>query len=82
MKLELFKEVALARDLPEHGLKRGDVATLVDLAPSADGTERGCVLEVFDAVGGTVAVVVVPADQVEPLHSGEVLAVRRLAQAG
>lgn len=79
---ELFKDVALARDLPEHGSKRGDVGTLVDFAPSADGTEQGCVLEVFDAVGGPVAVVIVPTDHVEPLHSGEVLAVRRLAQAG
>jgi hypothetical protein len=81
MELELFQEVALRRDLPERGLKRGDVATLVDFAPSADGKEQGCVLEVFDAVGNTVDVVIVPADQVEPLHAGEVLSVRQLAHA-
>lgn len=82
MQLELFQEVALARDLPEHGLKRGDVATLIDFAPSADGSEQGCVLEVFDAVGNSVAVVIVPAEHVVPLHAGEVLAVRQLAHAG
>lgn len=81
MPLELFKEVALSQDLPKHGLKRGDVATLIDFAPSANGEEQGCVLEVFDAVGNTVAVVIVPSDHVEPLHAGEVLAVRSLARA-
>ena len=81
MKLELFKEVALLADLPEEGLKRGDIATLIDFAPSKDGKERGCVLEVFDAVGNSIAVVVVPDTQVEPLHKGEVLTVRQLAGA-
>ncbi|MGH7339604.1 MAG: DUF4926 domain-containing protein [Candidatus Rokuibacteriota bacterium] len=81
MPLVPFKEVALRCDLPEHGLKRGDIATLIDFAPSADGKEQGCVLEVFDAVGSTVAVVIVPSEHVEPLHAGEVLAVRQLARA-
>lgn len=81
MALELFQEVALSGDLPEHGLKKGDVATLIDFAPSVDDSEQGCVLEVFDALGNTVAVVIVPADLVEPLHAGEVLAVRQFAHA-
>lgn len=81
-KLELYKEVALLRDLPEHGLKRGDVATLVDFAPGRDGKERGAVLEVFDAVGNSIAVIIVPDDQVEPLHAGEVLSVRSMMKAG
>ncbi|MBK8206968.1 MAG: DUF4926 domain-containing protein [Planctomycetes bacterium] len=80
-KLELYKEVALLRDVPEHGLKRGDVATIVDFAPSKDGKSRGAVLEVFDAVGNTLAVVIVPDHHVEPLHAGEVLSVRTLARA-
>ena len=81
MKLEIFKDVELDRDLPEHGLKRGDIAALIDFAPSADGKEKGCMLEVFDAVGSTVAVVIVPVEHVKPLHAGEVLAVRQLAHA-
>lgn len=31
MKVELYQEVALTRDLPEHSLKVGDVAMLVDV---------------------------------------------------
>jgi hypothetical protein len=81
MKLELYKEVALKKALPKHGLKRGDVATLIDFAPSKD-KERGCVLEVFDAVGNSIAVVVVPEKDIEALHKGEVLSVRTLAKAG
>jgi hypothetical protein len=79
--LELYKEVALLRDVPEHGLKRGDVATLVDFAPG-EGNERGAVLEVFDAVGNSIAVVILPDHEVEPLHAGEVLSVRNVARAG
>ena len=82
MKLELYKEVALKKALPKHGLKAGDVATLIDFAPSKDNKERGCVLEVFDAVGNSIAVVVVPEKDIEALHKGEVLSVRTLAKAG
>ena len=31
MTVELYQEVALTRDLPEYGLKAGDIAMLVDL---------------------------------------------------
>ncbi|MDJ0733570.1 MAG: hypothetical protein QNJ47_05690 [Nostocaceae cyanobacterium] len=33
MNFELFQRVALNRDLPEHQLKKGDVATLIDFIP-------------------------------------------------
>lgn len=33
MSLELYQEVALTRDLPEHQLRVGDVATLIDFVP-------------------------------------------------
>ncbi len=58
------------------------MATLVDFAPSKDGQEHGAVLEVFDAVGNTIAVVIVPDNQVEPLHAGGVLYVRSKINAG
>jgi hypothetical protein len=51
--------MALSDDLPEHGLRRGDVATLVEHHPGRPGQEDGYSLEVFNAVGGTVAVVTV-----------------------
>jgi hypothetical protein len=44
MKFELFREVALTRDFPEHQLRAGDLATLVDFVPHPSGGENGCVL--------------------------------------
>jgi len=58
MKFPLFKQVALARDVAEDGLKKGDVATVVDYHPVPDG-EDGYSLEVFNAVGDTIVVTVV-----------------------
>jgi putative heme iron utilization protein len=82
MNWPLYQRVALNRDLPEHGLKRGDVATLVDYVSHPEAGEQSCVLEVFNALGESVAVVVVRESEIEDLHAGEVLTVRPLAKAG
>lgn len=79
MKYELFARVALREDLPEHGLRRGDVATLVEFHSGRPGQESGYSLEVFNAVGDTVAVVTVRESQIEPLTANELLHVRPLA---
>ena len=76
-----YQRVALKRDLPEHDLKKGDVAVLVDHVPHPEGGEQGCVLEVFNALGESIAVVAVPESAVEDLRADEVLAVRPLADA-
>jgi hypothetical protein len=76
----LYERVALVQDLPEHGLKAGDVAVLVDRVPHPGGGEEGFVLEVFNALGESIAVVVVPGNGVAPLQADEVLAVRPLAR--
>jgi Domain of unknown function (DUF4926) len=55
--LPLYERVALKRDLPEHNLRRGDVAVLVDYVPHPEEGEQGCVLEVFNALGESIAVV-------------------------
>ncbi|MBI5197841.1 MAG: DUF4926 domain-containing protein [Nitrospirae bacterium] len=80
MAFELFQQVALARDLPEKQLKRGDIATIVDRHPAVD-KEPGYSIEVFNAVGDTIAVTVVSESFLEPLTADEVLHVRPLAQA-
>lgn len=80
MKLPLYQRVSLRRDLPDHGLKAGDVATLVDTVPHPKGGEDGCVLEVFNALGDSIAVVAVPESDVQGLQADEVLAVRPLAK--
>ena len=74
--LELYKEVALTKDIPTENLRKGDVATLIDLVPHPSGGEEGAVLELFNAVGESVAVVVVPLSAVAPLQPNQMPAVR------
>ncbi len=81
MKLELFKRVALRVDLPEHRLRKGDVATIAEHLPGKD-CEDGYALEVFNAVGDTIAVITVPESAVEPLTADVIPSVRPLAQTG
>ena len=45
MKYELYTRMALSEDLPDHGLRRGDVATLVEQHPGRAGKEDGYSLE-------------------------------------
>ncbi len=81
MKVELYQEVALTRDLPEHDLRVGDIAMLIDFVPHPGGGEEGCVLEVFNAIGESLTMIAVPISAVEALRSDEVLSVRPLVKA-
>lgn len=78
MKYKLFQQVALAKDIPEKKLRRGDVTTVVDYHPTSGG-EAGYSIEVFNAVGDTIAVTVVPESFLQDLTSDEILHVRSLA---
>lgn len=80
-KYVLFQRVALAHDIPDKQLRRGDVATIVDCHPAAGNGELGYSLEVFNALGETIAVIVVGESAVQPLRSNEVLNVREYASA-
>jgi S1-C subfamily serine protease len=80
MTFELFSRVALKEDIPQHGLRRGDVATVVEHHPVSQ-EEDGYSLEVFNAVGDTIAVIVLTESQIEPLMNNEVLHIRRLDEA-
>ncbi len=75
-KLEMYKEVALTKNIPSENLRQGDVATLIDRVPHPSGGEEGAVLELFNAVGESVAVVVVPLSAVAPLQPNQMPAVR------
>ncbi len=79
MKFELYTEVALTCDVPEHRLRRGDIVKLVEHHKAPDGTE-GYSIEVFNAVGDTIAVTTVPASAIEALREDEVLCTRALAR--
>ena len=81
MKPALYAEVALTRDLPDAQLKQGDVALLVDYVPHPAGGEDGAVLEIFNAVGESIAVVMVPGSAIAPLRADQVPTVRSLLVA-
>lgn len=55
-----YSQISLKQDFPEHRLKRGDIATLIDTIPHPQGGEDGCVLEVFNALGESIKTVIVP----------------------
>ena len=78
MRFELYTDAALARDIREHRLRQGDVVKIVDHHPSSNG-ESGYSIEVFNAIGETIAVTAVPESALESLRKDEVLAVRALA---
>lgn len=80
MAFELFTRVALREDFPNHQLHQGDVATIAEHHPVVKG-EDGYSLEVFNAIGETIAVLVVSESQIEPLMKNEVLHIRVLDQA-
>jgi hypothetical protein len=75
MTYQLFQEVVLATDVPGKGLRKGDVATIVEEHPVAGG-ERGYTLEVFNALGDTIMVVTVPESAISAMKADEVLSVR------
>jgi hypothetical protein len=78
--IPLYQRIALAYDLPEHNLCKSDVAVVVEHLPgtAATGGEDGYALEVFNALGETIAVIMVPASAVKPLTEDEILHARPL----
>ena len=78
MELELYTDAVLTRDVPEHGLKRFDIVKLVDSHVAADNSP-GYSIEVFNALGETIAVTAVPAAALEPLRKDEILCARVFA---
>ena len=81
MKFELYSRVALTKDFPDDGLKAGDIATVVDYHPGMDVRKDGYSLEVFNALGETIAVIGVSESDIEVLHSDEVFHKRQLQLA-
>lgn len=79
MKLELYQEVVVTRDIPAENLYQGDVATLVDYVPHPAGGEMGAVLEIFNAIGESIGVATVPASAVSPLRADQMPTVRSLS---
>jgi hypothetical protein len=58
--------VVLTRDLPDEGIRAGDVGVVLLAHPGRDGVPPGYTVEVTTVTGETVAVVDVAADMVRP----------------
>lgn len=80
MTFELYTDAVLTLDLSEENLCAGDVVKVVGYHP-VPGGEDGYSIEVFNALGNTIAVTSVPESALEPLLPDEVFSVRRLANA-
>ena len=69
----------LTRDLPDEGLRTGDVVVIVEHYPATAGVPEGYEFEVFAASGKTLAVVSVPATFVRRATEHDILTVREVA---
>jgi hypothetical protein len=73
MKFKELETVVLNRDLPDHGLRHGDLGAVVHVY-EPDGLE----VEFVSASGKTVALVTVKEADVRAVADGDLIAVRRL----
>ncbi|MGH2609636.1 MAG: DUF4926 domain-containing protein [Tepidiformaceae bacterium] len=67
--------VVLVRDLPEHGLRSGDLGAVVEVY-SPDGLE----VEFVTASGRTTALVVLNSSDVRPISDSDLVAVRSIGR--
>jgi hypothetical protein len=81
MALALYRRVVLTQDLPDDGLRIGDVGLIVEHYAARADVPEGYELEVFAASGQTIAVVSVPASAVREATEQDVLRVRSMPRA-
>ena len=67
--------VVLVRDLPEHGLRSGDLGAVVEVYPP-DGLE----VEFVTASGRTTALVTLKSADVRPISDSDLVAVRSIGR--
>ena len=78
MALDLYSDVILTRDIEDHGLRAGDVGTVVERHRVPGVEEEGYSVEFFDMTGNTVAIITVPASALRAPTRGDRPAVRSL----
>jgi len=61
MPFDLYGDVILTRDVPEHGVRAGDVGAVLERHVVPGVSEEGYSVEFFDMTGNTVAVVTLSA---------------------
>lgn len=79
MVLDLYSDVILTRDVEGHGLRAGDVGTVVERHRVPGVAEEGYSVEFFDMTGNTVAVITVPASALRQPTPADRPAVRALS---
>ena len=79
MLFDMYGEVILTRDVPDRGLRAGDVGTIVEQHVVPGVPEKGYSVEFFDMTGNTVAVVAVPASALRLPTPADRPAVRALS---
>ncbi len=76
MKLSLLDTVVLNKDIPEYGLKSGDVGAVVEIYEP-----NGIEVEFVTGSGATQALVTLSISDVHPISDKEILSVRSLDAA-
>jgi hypothetical protein len=76
MTFRLLDTVVLTRDLPEHGLRSGDLGAIVEVY-EPDGIE----VEFVYASGRTQAVVTLQTQDVRPVQDTDLITVRSVGRA-
>ena len=79
MAFEMYSDVILTRDVPEHGVRAGDVGTVVERHVVPGIAEEGYSVEFFDMTGNTVVVVTLPASALRVPSPADRPAVRALS---
>ncbi len=74
-----YEVVILTRDVPDEGLRAGDVGVVLLAYPGRPGVPPGYTVEVTTVTGETVAVVDVAADAVRPAAEQNVRHARAVA---
>lgn len=76
MNYKIFEIVVLEKDMPVHGLMRGDTGTIVELF-EPDGIE----VEFISGAGNTKAVLTLKENDIRHLSENDILAVRLVDEA-
>ncbi len=76
MTYRVLDTIVLDRDLPDHGLRKGDLGAVVQLY-EPDGLE----VEFVTASGRTAAVLTLTAQDVRPVADNDLVSVRQFARS-
>ena len=69
--IKMLDTVALLEDLPEHGLRQGEVGTVVEMFAATPARPGAYLVEFSDRNGVTYAMPALAAEKVMPLYHRE-----------